>query len=57
MTESANWLLARDRVEQAQRAAKKLLFRKPQYPASIVHFIALPAQIFAMSEAQIQNIK
>jgi MFS transporter, putative metabolite transport protein len=35
VTESANWLLARGRIEQAQRAAKKLLFRKPQYPASI----------------------
>ena len=35
VTESANWLLARGRVEQAQRAAKRLLFRKPQYPASI----------------------
>src|SRR3984885_10201364 len=35
VTESANWLLARGRVEQAQRAAKRLLFRKPQYPANI----------------------
>jgi MFS transporter, putative metabolite transport protein len=35
VVESANWLLARGRIEQAQRAAKKLLLRKPQYPSSI----------------------
>jgi MFS transporter, putative metabolite transport protein len=35
VTESANWLLARGRVEQAQKAAKKLLLRKPLYPATI----------------------
>jgi MFS transporter, putative metabolite transport protein len=35
VTESANWLLARGRIEQAQKAATKLLLRKPQYPASI----------------------
>jgi MFS transporter, putative metabolite transport protein len=35
ITESANWLLARGSIEPAQRAAKKLLVRKPQYPSNI----------------------
>jgi MFS transporter, putative metabolite transport protein len=48
VTESANWLLARGRIEQAQRAAKKLLFRKPQYPASI----DLAHQVVAAAEGK-----
>jgi MFS transporter, putative metabolite transport protein len=36
------------RVEQAQRAAKKLLFRKPQYPASI----ELAHQVVAAAEGK-----
>ena len=35
ITESANWLLARGSIEPAQRAAKRLLVRKPQYPSNI----------------------
>jgi MFS transporter, putative metabolite transport protein len=35
VTESANWLHARGAIEQAQRAAARLLVRKPQYPANI----------------------
>jgi putative MFS transporter len=35
ITESANWLLARGAMEPAQRAATRLLVRKPQYPAKI----------------------
>jgi MFS family permease len=35
VTESANWLHARGAVEKAQRAATRLLVRKPQYPANI----------------------
>jgi putative MFS transporter len=35
VTESANWLHARGAIEQAQRAASRLLVRKPQYPANI----------------------
>ena len=31
--ESANWLLARGAIQPAQRAATRLLVRKPQYPA------------------------
>lgn len=33
--ESASWLLAHGRVEEAQRAAQRLLARSPQYPKSI----------------------
>jgi MFS transporter, putative metabolite transport protein len=36
VTESANWLHARGAIEQAQRAAARLLIRKPQYPANIM---------------------
>ena len=35
ITESANWLLDRGAMERAHRAAKRLLVRKPQYPANI----------------------
>jgi putative MFS transporter len=35
VTESANWLHARGSIEKAQRAATRLLVRKPQYPANI----------------------
>jgi MFS transporter, putative metabolite transport protein len=35
VTESANWLLARGSIERAQREAKRLLLRKPQYPSNI----------------------
>jgi MFS transporter, putative metabolite transport protein len=33
--ESANWLLARGAIQPAQRAATRLLVRKPQYPANV----------------------
>ncbi|WP_374254339.1 MFS transporter [Xanthobacter sp.] len=33
--ESASWLLAHGRVEEAQQAAQRLLARSPQYPKSI----------------------
>ena len=36
VVESANWLFARGAVERAQTAAQRLLFRKPQYPQSIL---------------------
>jgi len=39
--ESANWLLARGAIQPAQRAATRLLVRKPQYPATID--LAVPA--------------
>jgi MFS family permease len=35
VTESANWLHARGSIEKAQRAATRLVVRKPQYPANI----------------------
>jgi putative MFS transporter len=35
IVESANWLSARGDTENAERAVKKLLVRKPQYPAEI----------------------
>ena len=35
ITESANWLLDRGAMGPAQRAAKRLLVRKPQYPSNI----------------------
>jgi MFS transporter, putative metabolite transport protein len=35
ITESANWLHARGAIEQARRAARRLLIRKPQYPSDI----------------------
>jgi putative MFS transporter len=35
ITESANWLQVRGAMEPAQRAAKRLLIRKPQYPSNI----------------------
>ncbi len=35
VTESANWLHARGSIEEAQRAATRLLVRTPQYPAVI----------------------
>ena len=35
IVESANWLLARGDVEKAEREAKRLLVRKPQYPGEI----------------------
>jgi MFS transporter, putative metabolite transport protein len=39
--ESANWLLARGAIQPAQRAATRLLVRKPQYPANVE--LAAPA--------------
>jgi MFS transporter, putative metabolite transport protein len=39
--ESANWLLARGAIQPAQRAATRLLVRKPQYPAAVE--LAAPA--------------
>jgi MFS transporter, putative metabolite transport protein len=35
IVESANWLSARGDMERAERAVKRLLLRKPQYPAVI----------------------
>jgi MFS family permease len=35
IVESANWLHTSGKVDQAERAVKKLLVRKPQYPAEI----------------------
>jgi MFS transporter, putative metabolite transport protein len=35
IVESANWLSSRGETEKAEAAAKKLLVRKPQYPAEI----------------------
>jgi MFS transporter, putative metabolite transport protein len=35
IVESANWLFARGKMDEAERAVKKLLVRKPQYPAEI----------------------
>jgi MFS transporter, putative metabolite transport protein len=35
IVESANWLSARGQMERAQHAVKRLLVRKPQYPAEI----------------------
>ena len=44
ITESANWLHSRGAIERAQRAAKRLLLRKPQYPGNIeLGHDALPA--------------
>jgi MFS transporter, putative metabolite transport protein len=43
ITESANWLHARGAIEQARRAARRLLVRKPQYPSNIeLAQLALP---------------
>ncbi|MGA8531237.1 MAG: MFS transporter [Acidobacteriaceae bacterium] len=36
VTESATWLHTRGATERAQVAARRLLFRKPQYPSDIV---------------------
>jgi MFS transporter, putative metabolite transport protein len=36
ITESPNWLSARGAIDQAEMAARRLLLRKPQYPASIL---------------------
>jgi putative MFS transporter len=36
ITESANWLHTRGATDRATAAAKRLLFRKPQYPGNIV---------------------
>lgn len=35
IVESANWLSARGEIDKAEKAAKKLLVRKPQYPTEI----------------------
>jgi putative MFS transporter len=35
IVESANWLSARGDIDKAQREAKRLLVRKPQYPSEI----------------------
>src|SRR6516164_3879610 len=35
ITESANWLVDRGATDRAQRAATRLLIRKPQYPSNI----------------------
>jgi len=35
IVESANWLSARGEMDKAERAVKKLLVRKPQYPGEI----------------------
>jgi MFS transporter, putative metabolite transport protein len=35
IVESANWLSARGEIDRAEREAKKLLTRKPQYPSEI----------------------
>ena len=35
ITESANWLVDRGATDRAQRAATRLLVRKPQYPSNI----------------------
>jgi MFS family permease len=35
IVESANWLSSRGQVDKAEEAVKKLLVRKPQYPAEI----------------------
>ena len=35
IVESANWLSTRGKIEEAEEAVKKLLVRKPQYPAEI----------------------
>jgi MFS transporter, putative metabolite transport protein len=35
IVESANWLHARGKIPQAEQAVKKLLVRKPQYPAEV----------------------
>lgn len=35
VVESANWLSARGEIERAEHAVKRLLVRKPQYPAEI----------------------
>ena len=51
VTESANWLLARGATERAQRAAMRLLIRKPQYPAHIV----LSADAAAAAEDKAQH--
>jgi MFS transporter, putative metabolite transport protein len=51
ITESANWLLARGSIEPAQRAATRLLFRKPQYPSNI----ELAQHAVPAAEGQRQN--
>jgi MFS transporter, putative metabolite transport protein len=35
IVESANWLLSRGEIEKAEREAKRLLVRKPQYPTDL----------------------
>src|ERR1700723_238998 len=35
IVESANWVSTRGKIEEAEKAVKKLLVRKPQYPAEI----------------------
>lgn len=35
IVESANWLFARGEMERAERATRRLLVRKPQYPSEI----------------------
>src|SRR6202012_3762128 len=35
IVESANWLSSRGEIDKAERAVKKLLVRKPQYPAEV----------------------
>jgi MFS transporter, putative metabolite transport protein len=49
--ESANWLLARGAVQPAQRAATRLLVRKPQYPANV----ELEAPAAPASESERKN--
>jgi MFS transporter, putative metabolite transport protein len=51
ITESANWLLARGSIEPAQRAAARLLVRKPQYPSKI----ELAQRVVPAAEGQRQN--
>jgi putative MFS transporter len=44
ITESANWLHAHGAVERAEREARRLLVRKPQYPSKIeLAQLAVPA--------------
>src|SRR3984885_11886208 len=51
IVESANWLSARGETDKAEQAVKKLLVRKPQYPAE-VKLAARDGQAIAASQAK-----
>ena len=51
IVESANWLSARGEIDKAEREAKRLLVRKPQYPAEIKLAAPIPKRAAETSHA------